>query len=432
MDPLSGSGAEATAPSSKRKALLIGGVALLLVGLVVASIVSSSRRGKGVAIYAEEAKRRDISRIVKASGQVDPRTKVNISAHVVGKIERLYVKEGDWIDKGKPFLDLEKEAFVALRDSSLAQLEIQRSRLRQAELALADAQIKKTRAERLIDEKIATKEQLETASLNWDSTRQSLEQAKEGVTQVTAELAKAKSDLEKTTIFAPISGRVITLNAKEGEVVVSGTMNNPASVIGIIADLSEILVEVDVDETEIVHVKVGQKAELDVDAVPDHKYAGTVVEIGSSGYSKATQPDVTFFKVKILFDAPDDSLRPGMSSRAAIDTAKSVKALVIPIQAVVERTPVHPKGAAKPAEPEAEIRVIFKVVKDKAVQTVVQTGLVDATGIEVTGGLADGDKVITGPYRSLKKIKDGDAITITKEADDKDAQKEKAEKDGKN
>ena len=104
---------------------------------------------------------------------------------MVGKIERLYVKEGDWIDKGKPFLDLEKEAFVALRDSSLAQLEIQRSRLRQAELALADAQIKKTRAERLITEKIATKEQLETASLNWDSARQSLEQAKEGVTQIT-------------------------------------------------------------------------------------------------------------------------------------------------------------------------------------------------------------------------------------------------------
>ena len=120
-----------------------------------------------------------------------------------------------------------------------------------------------------------------------------------------------------------------------------------------------------------------------------------------------------------------------MSSRAAIDTAKRQGA-GDPHQAVVERTPVHAKGDPKPTEAEAEVRVVFKVVKDKAVQTPVQTGLADATGIEVTGGVTDGDKVITGPYKSLKKIKDGDPVNITKEADDKDAQKEKAEKDGKN
>lgn len=421
----------ASAPSRRKRALIIAGVSLLLVAIVVASIVSSSRSGSGTRVYVEEAKRRDISRIVKASGQVDPRTKVNISAHVVAKIEKLYVKEGDWIDKGKPFLDLEKEIFVALRDSITAQLQIQRSRLRQAELALADAEIKKNRAQRLIDEKISSREQMESAALSYDSARQNLEQAHQGVSQTSADLEKAQSDLQKTTIYSPISGRVITLNAKEGEVVVSGTMNNAASVIGIIADLSEILVEVDVDETEIVHVQMGQKAELDVDAIPDHTYTGKVVEIGSSGYSKPGQPDVTFFKVKILFDSPDEALRPGMSARAAIDTAKSVKALVIPIQAVVERAPVHPKGEPKPSEPEHEIRVVFKVVKDKAVQTAVQSGLSDATGLEVTSGLAEGDKVVTGPYRSLKKLKDGDTVTVAKESEDQDAAKDKSGKDGK-
>jgi HlyD family secretion protein len=202
-------------------------------------------------------------------------------------------------------------------------------------------------------------------------------------------------------------------------------MNNPASVIGTIADLSEILVEVDVDETEIVHVKLDQKAEIDVDAIPDHPYQGKVVEIGSSGYNKPTQPDVTFFKVKVLFDKPDASLRPGMSARAAIDTAQSAKTLVIPIQAVVERLPIHPKGTPKPETPETEIRVVFKVADGKAVQTPVQVGLSDATGIEITSGLAEGDKVATGPYRSLKKIKDGDAVQVIKESEDEDADKDK-------
>lgn len=427
MEPISTDG-----ESSPRKRWLIGGgIALLLAAVVTASIVSSSRRGAGAKVYAEEAKRRDISRIVKSSGQVDPRTKVNISAHVIGKIQKLYVKEGDWMDRGKPFLDLEKEAFVAVRDSTAAQLQIQRSRLRQAELALADAQIKKDRAQRLVDEKISTKEQMETATLNYNSAQQSLEQGKEAVTQLTADLVKANSDLDKTTIFAPISGRVITLNAKEGEVVVSGTMNNPASVIGIIADLSEILVEIDVDETEIVHVQLGQKAQVDVDAIPDRQYTGSVVEIGSSGYSKPAQPDVTFFKVKVLLDKPDEALRPGMSARAAIGTETSAKALVVPIQAVVERSPVHPKGEPAPAQPEAEIRVVFKVVNDKAVQVPVKTGIADATGIEVTSGISDRDKVITGPYRSLKKLKDGDPVSVTKETEDQEADKDKGAKDGK-
>src|SRR5262245_21621597 len=133
-------------PSKTKRWLIGGGVGLLLLAVVGGSIVSASRGGKGSKIYAEEAKRRDISRIVKASGQVDPRTKVNISAHVIGKIQRLYVQEGDWIDKGKPFLDLERDAFVAVRDSTKAQLEIQRSSLAQAPRAARCADQEGSRA----------------------------------------------------------------------------------------------------------------------------------------------------------------------------------------------------------------------------------------------------------------------------------------------
>lgn len=406
----------------KKRIWLIAGGAAVLVALVVVSIVAASHRGSAARVYAEAAEHRDITRIVKASGQIDPRTKVNISAHVIGKIQKLYVKEGDWIETGKPFLDLEKEAFVALRDSTAAQLEIQRSRLRQAEISLADAKVKLARAQRLINDQIASREQFEAAELNHNSALQGLEQGKEGVAQARADYEKAKSDLDKTTIYAPITGRVIALNAKEGEVVVSGTMNNPASVIGTIADLSEILAEVDTDETEVVYVQLGQRATVDVDAIPDHPYEGKVVELGSSGYAKPTQPDVTFFKVKVLLDAPDQKLRPGMSARASIHTATSAGAIVVPIQAVVERKPVGAKPSAS-AKEVPEVKVVFVVDHGKAVQKPVKTGLADTTGIEITSGLAGGEQVVTGPYRSLKKLKDADPVTVGKESEDVEAEK---------
>ena len=408
-----------------KRALIIAGVVAALALIVFASMRGGSRR-KGTTVYAEPAARRDITRAVKASGQVDPRLKVNISAHVIGKIEKLYVKEGDAIAAGQPFLDLERDAFVALRDASAAQLEIQRSRLRQGEYALRDSEIKLERARGLREQGIASKETFEAAELQWNSARQGLEQAREAVTQATADLKKAQEDLTKTTIYAPLGGRVITLNAKEGEVVVSGTMNNPASVIGIIADLSEILVEVDVDETEVVFVEIGQSAEVVVDALPEKPYSGRVVEIGSSGFSKPAQPDVTFFKVKVLLDAPDAALRPGMSARAEILTATSRAVLVVPIQAVVERKPLAAQQAEAPAggDTEEEVKVVFAVEQGKARQHAVSIGLTDETHAEVREGLEEGAQVITGPYRAVKKLKDGDAVKISKESEDRDKESE--------
>jgi HlyD family secretion protein len=213
---------------------------------------------------------------------------------------------------------------------------------------------------------------------------------------------------------------VIALNAEEGEVVVSGTMNNPGSVIGTIADLSEILVMVDVDETEIVHVKPAQAATVEVDALPEVEYAGRVEKIGSSGYSRPQQPDVTFFKVEILLEKPDEKLRPGMSARAEIHTEKSADTLVVPIQAVVERPPLPADGSAGGGEgaagssEEEEIKVVFVIEDDKARQRPVETGLSDTTGVEISSGLDAGIRVITGPYRALKNLKHGDAVKVSK------------------
>ena len=387
----------------KRILIIVAGL-LVLGGILAASMKAGSAK-KGVRVYAEAAARRDIQQVVKATGEINPRIKVNISAHVVAKIEKLFVNEGDWIEKGQPFLRLEQNVFVADRDQWAAQLRSAETAVRRQEVALADTASKLRRAQLLYNGGSFTAEQLENAQLAERSARLQLEEARDLVSQDRANLVRAQTDLGKTVIYAPISGQVIALNAKEGEVVVSGTMNNAASVIGTIADMSEVLAEVDVDETEIVQVQPGQRAELKVDAVPKRVYHGKVTEVGSSGYNRSSQPDVTFFKVKVLLDDSDRHLRSGMSVRAEIETQADKGALVVPIQAVVERPPL---GASRGDE----VKVVFVVAGGKAHQRKVDTGISDETRVEVVTGLRPGEQVVTGPYRSLRDLKDGDPVRI--------------------
>ena len=399
------------------KRILIAVLVLGLLGLVVFASLRQSRGPKGTKVYVEEVKRQDIGRVVKASGEIDPREKVNISAHVVGKIERLYVEEGDLVRKGQPFLDLEKEAYTAARDQWSAQLRKAHTEVRQAEVALADSRNKLGRARRLNQEGILSAEQLEAAELAQANAELRLEDARESIRQAQANLAEAQDDLRKTTIYSPLSGRVIKLNAEEGEVVVSGTMNNPASVIGEIADLSVILANVDVDETEVVLVKPGQKARILVDALPDKEYHGRVAEVGNKGFSRANQPDVTFFDVEILLEDPDEDLRPGMSVRAEVDTTVHPNVLVVPIQAVVERDIA-----------DKESDVVFVVQDGKAVQRAVRTGISDETRVEIVSGVKEKDKVVSGPYRSLRDLDDGDKVQVTdREAEERERRKKEKE-----
>lgn len=397
---------------SRRWLPLVGGIVVL--GLIVVASLRSRGSGETIRIYAERAERRDITQIVEASGQIHPRVKVNISAHVIGKIDKLFVVEGQAIADGEPFLQLERESFLAARDDARAQLAMAETERRRAEVALADQAVRLARARRLAAEGIAAQESLESAELAHTSAELALRSAGEGVTQARALLVKAEDELRKTTIWSPLAGRVIALNAEQGEVVVSGTMNNPASVIGTVADLSEILTEVDVDETEIVHVAVGLPVEVRVDAVADVAYPGRVVEVGSSGYTRPQQPDVQFFLVKVLLDRPDEKLRPGMSARARIQVATHEQALVVPIQAVVERRPqgAPAADAADGGEAPEEVPVVFTVATDKAVQRTIETGISDATHVEIVAGLSAGDQVVTGPYRALKRLEDGDRVKV--------------------
>jgi len=429
------------------KKLVIGLLVAAALGGIVFASLRAQGRDKGEKVYAAAVERRELAQIVKATGELQPRIQVNISAHVVGKIDKLYVQEGDLIRKGAPFLRLEQQAFLAVRDQWAAQLRSSQTAVQQAKVSLADAQVKLARAQKLKGEGIFTQSDLESAQLAATSAKLAVDTANEAVGQSQANLIKAQDDLTKTTIYSPIAGRVITLNAKEGEVVISGTMNNPGSVIGIIADMADINAEVDVDETEIVNIRVGQEAVLRVDALPGKEYKGKVIEVGSSGYNRSNQPDVTFFKVKILLDHPDDSLRARMSVRAEIHTAAHPNTLTVPIQAVVEREAgdeakdgkksgdnAGGKGAAKSR------KVVFVIVGGntggktdgktggKVEQRPVETGLSDETSVELTAGVKAGEQVVTGPYRTLRDLKDGDAVQVSATTEDEDSDAAKAAK----
>lgn len=419
------------------KKAFIGAGAVLLLGAIVFASIKAGSKEKGTKVYAEEATRRDLSQVVKATGELDPKVKVKISAHVVAKIEKLYIEEGDWVEKGKPLLQLEQQAFLAQRDQWSAQVRSAQTSIQQAEVNLADARNKLARAKKLIAEGIATQEQLEAAELAEASARLRLNESRESVQQARANLIKAQDDLTKTTVYSPLTGKVIALNAEEGEGVVPGTMNNLGSEIATIADMSEILAYVNVDETEIVNVQVGQTATIKVDAIPDLHYAGKVVEVGSSGFTRPAQPDIKFFKVKILLDKADETLRAGMSVRAEIHTASHAKSLAVPIQAVLERAfdekQTGKAGEGRPvrasAEEGDEAKVVFVVENGKAKKIKVATGISDDTHVEILGGLKGGEKVVTGPYRTLRDLKDDQVVKISATSESED-RKNRKPKDG--
>jgi HlyD family secretion protein len=390
-----------------KRALVTIAVLLALGGILAASVVRRNGESRGVEVRAEKVERRAITHVVKATGQIDPRVKVNVSAHVVARIEKLHAREGDEVVAGQAFIELEKDTFVASNDRAKAQLAMATTAVRQAEIDLADSQLKLRRTQRLREEQVVPDEKLEAAELAESSARLRVEQSKEQVSQARAEFEKTDDELRKTIIHAPITGRVIMLNAEVGEVVVSGTMHNEASVIGVIADLSEILVEVLADETDIVQVQLGQPATVDVDALPGSVYTGKVVEIGNAGVSLTTQPDVTFFRVKILLDDPDARLLSGMSARASIEVAGHDDALVVPIESVVFRAP------ANAAEGADEVQVVLIAKDDGTVeQRAVEVGISDVTHVEIVSGAKESEQVVTGPHRVLEELKPGDHVRI--------------------
>ena len=394
--------------------LIIGGGVLLVAVLIFASIQGGGPKGEKV--YAEAASTRTIESVVTAPGQIDPKVKVNISAHIVGKIDRLYFNEGDTVKRGQKLVELEKPLYVAQQDRLQAEVASRRVEVQRARAALATAEASYRRAQSLSSQGIQAPELFDQSRLAYENARAGVAAAEQGVMQAQAGLRSASEDLSRTTIHSPIDGKVVQLNAHEGEVVVTGTMNNPGSVIAVIADLSQILVEAEVGETEVVGIRLGQPAKIKVDAIPDHEYHGHVAEIGSSAaVRQGAGAGIRYFKVKVLIDDSDDRLRPGMTSQVSIVTSTAPNTVAVPIQTVVERVPGSKDAESEDDDDKPKKKYVFVVKDGKAKQVEVTTGISDATHVALLSGVKAGDQLITGPFRTLKKLKDGAAIQVTKE-----------------
>jgi len=396
-----------------KRPLIIGGAVLLVAVILFASIRGGEQKGEKV--YVEPAKTQQIEAVVSAPGEVQPKFKVNISANVIGKIEHLYFNEGDIVKKGQKLVELDARGYIAQRDRMRAALASGRIEVERAKTSMATAELAYTRALNMQRQGIQAQELFDKAKLDYENAKAAYASAQQSVQQAIAGVQQVETDLSYTTISSPIDGKVVQLTAREGEVVVTGTMNNPGSVIAVIADLSEILVEAEVGETEVVGIRPAQGAKVHVDAVPDKEYTGHVSEIGSSAAIRQNAgTGIRFFKVKVAIDDPDERLRPGMSSQVSIVTTTVGDAIAVPIQSVVERVP----GAKADDEEDENVpkhKYVLLAKDGKARQIEVKTGISDATRVAIVSGVKSGDPVITGPFRTLKKLHDGDSVQITKE-----------------
>jgi HlyD family secretion protein len=395
-----------------KRALIIGGAVVIIAIIIFASVKGGG--AKGTKVYAEKAGTRKIESIVSAPGEVNPKVKVNISANVIAKITKLYFNEGDTVKRGQRLVDLERDAYAAARDRTASLVASQRVEVARSRAALATAEAAYKRALSLKGQGIQAQELFDQSQLNYENAQAAYDSAQQGVKQAEAALAQADNDLSHTVINSPMDGKVVQLNAHEGEVVVTGTMNNAGSVIAIIADLSQILVEAEVGETEVVGIKLGLPSKIHVDAIPDKEFEGHVAEIGSSASTRAgSASTVRYFLVKVQIDNPDDRLRPGMTSQVSIITSTLPNTIAVPIQSVVERIPGRKADDEDDSIPKK--KYVFTVSGTKAKLVEVTTGISDATHVAITSGVKLGDQIITGPFKTLKHLNDGETIEVVKE-----------------
>jgi HlyD family secretion protein len=349
---------------------------------------------------------------------------VDLSALVMGQIVNLAVKEGDKVNRGQLLLQIDRAQLAAQtagRESALAAM---RSDLQAAKATTEQARLDYERARRNWDAKILPEAEFQKAKSAYDTAQANLSATQQRLLESGANLAASRDSLSKTTVSAPIAGVVTYLPVKEGEVTVIGTMNNPGTQLLTISDMSEVEAVMMVDETSVPEVKVGQKANLNIDAYPNRTFEGIVTEVGSSPIAK-NDPDLLSltqgseainFKVKIRVVNPPDTIRPGFSVTADILTGRKEGATAIPIQALVVRD--VPKKDGKPASgasrPQTE-EGVYLIKNGKLEFDKVETGLAGELMIEVKNGPKVGEEIVTGPFKVLRQVKEGDRVIVEKE-----------------
>jgi HlyD family secretion protein len=444
----------------KKVALIVGVVVILLA--VVGFTVLQSRKGV-VTVQTGKVVHEDLTSVVTASGEIKPKVYVNIGANAFGKITHLYVKEGDRVKQGQMLATLENvqssadvsanqaALSAAMTDADAAKAAVNTATMdqNQAESEYERAKLDYDRAEALYKAQLIAKSdydskkaangtataQLGQAKAKLAQARAQMDSAQRRIPQNAANLRRVTDVLSKTEYKAPFDGVITNLPVREGETVVVGIQNSPGSTLMTIADTSVITAEVKVDETDIVNVKLGETAEVSIDAIPKQRFKGIVTEIGnnailrstgvSTAQSTSSSQEAKDFKVVVTIQDPPSNLLPGLSTTARITTASRNNAMAIPIQALTirQRSELEPEKKSKEAavqaasltkgNPKEELQGVF-VLKNKkeAVFVPVTTGISGTTDIEVTNGLKEGDEIVTGSYKVLRTLRNGASVKV--------------------
>jgi HlyD family secretion protein len=452
--------------------VLIGVGALVLIGGGVFASIKYSQRDI-VTIQTGKVIQEDLASVVTASGEINPRTYISIGAEYQGQITDILVKEGDHVRKGQLLAKIDSAqsaADVVAQQAALSSAEADAAaaeegyKAGQDNIATLQATLNRTKADLdRYDLDFKRGEQLFKGGLipksDYDQRVAAIEGQKAAVAEAESRIVQAKTQLaqlnaqylgtqkkiaqaqaglnriadilKKHNTIAPIAGLVTYLPVRVGETVVPGVQNSAASTIMTIADMSIVTAEVKIDETDIVNIKLGQPAEITVDAIPNKTFVGHVIEIGNTAILRSTglaastsntsSQEAKDFKVVVAMDAPPDEIRPGLSCATKITTATRKNVAAIPIQALTSRTkgdlipekdkPLNPDPATVKANKE-ESQGVFVVAGPKAEFRKVETGITGATEIEVTSGLNPGDQIVTGNYQTIRTIKNGAAIKI--------------------
>jgi HlyD family secretion protein len=395
----------------KRVVWLLGivGLALLLGGWVLLR-----RGGDATPVEVSKVGREDLQAKVTANGKVQAQKRVDVSALIAGQITRLAVKEGDRVHKGQFLLQIDQVNPRAMARSNEASMQALLRDLDSAKANAEQARADFRRAEGNHRAGIIPEADYDKARTAMTAAQAAAEAAQRRVDQARAMLEGSQDTLHKTTIVAPIDGVVTARPVEEGEVAVIGLQNSPGTVLLTISDMSVVEAEMEVDETSIPTVRVGQEAVARIDAYPNQSFAGVVTEVGSSPISGTAtgSTDAIKFKVKVRIKNPPADVKPGLSVQADVLTGFRSQALVVPIQALVVRELEHRPGVPLAPNAPREQEGVYLMDGGKARFEPVRTGLMGDLSVEVRGGLAGGETLITGPFRALRALRPGDAVTV--------------------
>jgi HlyD family secretion protein len=440
-----------------RKKIVIGAVVIVLLAVIVVANFAF-KRTEGATVNVEPIKTQRLEAVVSASGTIQPKRSVNISADTMGRVTNLAVNEGDRVKQGQFLLQIDPrnlrsrvESGEAGVQATASQLEQTRVQVESARTALTLAQQNLQRQRELWKQGLTTKETLDRSEneeklreIELQERTRAVETLRLRVNQERATLEGARYDLSKVRIESPINGLVTRRNIEEGETVVIGTMNNPGTVLLTIADMSVIEAEVEVDETDIPGVTIGQKAVVRIDAVPNRTFNGKVTEVGNSpiqatGQQAAAGQQATNFKVVVTIEGEIPEVRPGFTCTADITTATRDKALSVPIQALAVRELIfdekgqivrppktegrRPRRSTLPTASAEELpkgqtrreeEGVFVVRNNVAEFVPVKTGIAGEKYFELLSGPKEGEQVITGPFSSVRNLQDGDPVKVEK------------------